>query len=65
MELRSLFNQFVKIIGESHTSVNVNQPLPFKGIVSSFYQLGQKVNPTSSRRRRSKFGGSDGTSPDD
>ncbi|CAI4226512.1 unnamed protein product [Auanema sp. JU1783] len=56
MELRSLINQFVKLVGKG--DFNIEQPPPSKNIVSSLYH---KLNPSSSQRRnRHKFGGSDG-----
>ncbi|KAK6725619.1 hypothetical protein RB195_004123 [Necator americanus] len=55
MELRSLLNQFVKIIAEAPVVDAATPATPAKGIL---HHLGQKALPN--RKRRPKFGGSDG-----
>ncbi|CAI5438347.1 unnamed protein product [Caenorhabditis angaria] len=63
MEVRSLLDQFWKIISSEYTFLDEepdsNTP---SGVIASFYQFGQKIMPNhpSSKRRRNKFGGSDG-----
>lgn len=55
MELRSLLNQFVKIIGEAPAVDAATPASPAKGIL---HHLGQKA--LANKKRRSNFGGSDG-----
>ncbi|VDL69326.1 unnamed protein product [Nippostrongylus brasiliensis] len=55
MELRSLLNQFVKIIADAPAVDAATPASPQKGIL---HHLGQKA--LSSKKRQSKFGGSDG-----
>ncbi|WKX88142.1 hypothetical protein Q1695_008062 [Nippostrongylus brasiliensis] len=54
MELRSLLNQFVKIIADAPAVDAATPASPQKGIL---HHLGQKA--LSSKKRQSKFGGSD------
>uniref|UniRef100_A0A0N4WRM0 HRDC domain-containing protein n=1 Tax=Haemonchus placei TaxID=6290 RepID=A0A0N4WRM0_HAEPC len=55
MELRSLLNQFVKIIADAPVVDAATTASPAKGLL---HHLGQKA--LSSKKRQSKFGGSDG-----
>ncbi|VDM63633.1 unnamed protein product [Angiostrongylus costaricensis] len=55
MELRSLLNQFVKIIGDAPVVDAATPASPAKGIL---HHLGQKA--LVNKKRRSNFGGSDG-----
>lgn len=55
MELRSLLNQFVKIIADAPVVGEATPASPAKGIL---HHLGQKT--LSNKKRQSKFGGSDG-----
>ncbi|KAK5970085.1 hypothetical protein GCK32_011589 [Trichostrongylus colubriformis] len=55
MELRSLLNQFVKIIAEAPVVDAATTTSPAKGLL---HHLGQKA--LSNKKRQSKFGGSDG-----
>lgn len=55
MELRSLLNQFVKIIADAPVVDAPTPATPAKGIL---HHLGQKA--LANKKRRSKFGGSDG-----
>uniref|UniRef100_A0A1I7U6V4 DUF4200 domain-containing protein n=1 Tax=Caenorhabditis tropicalis TaxID=1561998 RepID=A0A1I7U6V4_9PELO len=63
MELRSLLNQFLRILSAEYDSLadepDITAP---RGVIASFYQFGQKIMPNNSgsKRRRNKFGGSDG-----
>ncbi|CAI2321400.1 unnamed protein product [Caenorhabditis sp. 36 PRJEB53466] len=63
MELRSLLNQFLKILSAEYDSL-ADEPdtAAPRGVIASFYQFGQKIMPNNSgsKRRRNKFGGSDG-----
>ncbi|EFO84781.1 hypothetical protein GCK72_001133 [Caenorhabditis remanei] len=63
MELRSSLNQFVKILSAEYESLADEPDMAApRGVIASFYQFGQKIMPNNSgsKRRRNKFGGSDG-----
>ncbi|CAO4359811.1 unnamed protein product [Caenorhabditis nigoni] len=63
MTLRSSLNQFLKILSAEYDSLADEPDMAApRGVIASFYQFGQKIMPNNSgsKRRRNKFGGSDG-----
>uniref|UniRef100_A0A8R1I2Y0 Uncharacterized protein n=1 Tax=Caenorhabditis japonica TaxID=281687 RepID=A0A8R1I2Y0_CAEJA len=63
MELRSLLNRFLKILlAEYDLLADEPDMVAPRGVIATFYQFGQKMLPSNSgsKRRRNKFGGSDG-----